>query len=181
MVCGIRSDSVFLWCECVKEDNRGNKNLDVAINYALNHRTELSNFFTLGEVEPTSNIVESALRPIANLRKILMQTGNDVSSQLMMMLATLLQTAPINNLAPQMYLDTYLTWMLEMGQDAPKEELVKLLPWSSEMQEAVKHQDLPRKKPERWTDERIAKAKEWLKTTMCGILVQNAPEADVSG
>ncbi|WP_298069636.1 IS66 family transposase [uncultured Mailhella sp.] len=159
-------DKFFLWCECVLEDKKGNENLNKAVKYGLNHKTGLCQFLYVGLAPLTSNLVENALRPIANLRKTIMHTGNDESSQLLMMYETLLQTAAINNLNPQAYLETYLTRMLELGKAPPKEELAKLLPWAKEMQDNVMHLDLPEQKPESWSEEKIAKHREMLYSVM---------------
>ena len=159
-------DKFFKWCESVKADKHANGKLMEAINYALNHQQLLSNYLDHGEAQPTSNHVERALRPIANFRKICMHTGNNDSTQLMMMLATLLQTAAINNLNPQEYLELYLTRMLDFGKDAPQEKVAELAPWSDEMQKAVKHLDLPVKKQKPWTESRFREARENLQETM---------------
>ena len=95
-----------------------------------------------------------------------MHTGNDESTKLMMMLATLIQTAAINNLNPQVYLERYLTRMLEFGKDAPEEKVAELFPWSTEMQESVPHLNLPVKKQKPWTESRIREAGKRLKETM---------------
>ena len=159
-------DKFFLWCECVQADRKGNENLNKAVNYALNHRKGLCQFLYVGEAPLTSNLVENALRPIATFRKTIMHTGNEESSQLLMMFETLLQTAAINNLNPQAYLETYLTRMPKLGKTPPKEELAKLLPWAQEMQDNVMHLDLPEQKPESWTEERIAKHREMVNSVM---------------
>lgn len=159
-------DKFFQWCECAKADKKGNAKLQEAINYALNHKQLLMNFLDYGEAQPTSNIVESALRFVATFRKICMHTGNDKSSQLLMMLMTILQTAAINNLNPQVYMEVLLDRLVKLGKDPSKEDLYELLPWSAKMQDTVEHLNLPKRNEAPLTVDDINNAKTRLYSAM---------------
>ena len=80
-----------------------------AIRYALSRWEGLSRFLDDGRVEPDSNVVERAIRPLALNRKNGLFAGSDAGGQHWAVLASLVETCKLNAFELQAYLADVLT------------------------------------------------------------------------
>ena len=98
-----------------------------AIRYALTRREALERFLTDGRIEIDSNIVERAIRPQTITRKNSLFAGSEGGGRTWATLATLLQTAKMNNVDPLDWLSQTLT---RIAQGWPVSEIEALMPWN---------------------------------------------------
>jgi transposase len=106
----------------------GRSTLAQAIRYAFNHWTGLVRFLDDGRLELDTNIVERAMRPIALGRKNALFAGADSGGRHWSVLATLIQTAKLNNVEPLAWLTDVLQRMV--SGKTKHHELDQLLPWN---------------------------------------------------
>ncbi len=105
----------------------GKSKLAEAIRYATSRRSIFERFLTDGRIELDSNIVERAIRPQTITRKNSLFAGSDGGGRTWATIATLLQTARINNVDPQ----AWLTQTLErIANGWPSSEIDSLMPWN---------------------------------------------------
>jgi len=99
-----------------------------AINYASNHWGGLTLFLSDGRVEVDSNTVERSMRPIAMGRRNSLFSGNEGGAQSWAILASLINTAKLNDIDPQ----TYLADVLEriVSGRTKSHQLAELLAWN---------------------------------------------------
>lgn len=98
-----------------------------AIRYALTRREALERFLTDGRIEIDSNIVERAIRPQTITRKNSLFAGSEGGGRTWATVATLLQTAKMNNVDPLAWLSQTLT---RIAQRWPAAEIDMLMPWN---------------------------------------------------
>lgn len=98
-----------------------------AIRYALTRREALERFLTDGRIEIDSNIVERAIRPQTITRKNSLFAGSEGGGRTWATLATLLQTAKMNNVDPLDWLSQTLT---RIAQGWPLSDIEALMPWN---------------------------------------------------
>ena len=106
----------------------GRSKLAQAIRYAFNHWEGLIRFLDDGRLELDTNIVERAMRPIALGRKNALFAGADSGGRHWSIVATLIQTAKLNDVEPLAWLTNVLMRMVS-GQ-TKRHELDQLLPWN---------------------------------------------------
>jgi hypothetical protein len=106
----------------------GRSTLAEAIRYALRHWTGLELFLEDGRLEPDTNIVERAIRPIALGRKNSLFAGSDGGARHWAIVASLVATAKLNGVEPQAWLTDVLERMVSGRTKA--HELERLLPWN---------------------------------------------------
>ncbi len=87
----------------------------------------LQTFLTDGRVEIDSNGVENLIRPIALNRKNALFAGHDEGGKAWGRIASLIETAKINDVEPFAYLKATLE---AIAQGHPKNHLDELLPWN---------------------------------------------------
>ena len=112
--------------------------LAVAIRYALRHWTGLGLFLDDGRVEIDSNTVERTIRPIKLGAKNHLFAGSDGGAESWAILASLIQTAKLNDVEPFAYLRDVLERIVSGNTKA--NQLSSLLPWAwkaSQVQAAV--------------------------------------------
>ena len=110
-----------------------------AIRYALRHWKGLGLFLDDGRVEIDSNTVERTIRPIKLGAKNHLFAGSDGGAESWAVLASLIQTAKLNEVEPFAYLRDVLERIVSRKTKA--NELGSLLPWAwkaSQAQAAVK-------------------------------------------
>jgi transposase len=110
----------------------GRSTLAQAIRYALNHWKGLIRFLDDGRFELDTNIVERAMRPVALGRKNALFAGADSGGKHWAMVATLIQTAKLNNVEPLAWLTDALKRIVS-GQ-TKRNQLDTLLPWNWKQQ-----------------------------------------------
>ena len=98
----------------------------LAIGYALNHWTALTNFVHDGRIDAHNNTAERALRGVAIGRKNYLHVGSDRGGHTAAVIYTLLGTAKLNGINPQ----RYLRYVLERIADYPSHRIDELLPWA---------------------------------------------------
>jgi len=106
----------------------GRSTLAQAIRYALNHWKGLIRFLDDGRFELDTNIVERAMRPVALGRKNALFAGADSGGKHWAIVATLIQTAKLNNVEPLAWLTDVLKRIVS-GQ-TKRNQLDTLLPWN---------------------------------------------------
>ena len=106
----------------------GGSTLAKAIRYALNHWAGLILFLDDGRVELDTNTVERAIRPITLGRKNALFAGADSGGRHWAIVASLIQTAKLNDVEPW----AWLTDVLEriVSGRTRRNELHTLLPWT---------------------------------------------------
>jgi transposase len=113
----------------------GRSTLAQAMRYALNHWNGLVLYLDDGRLELDTNTVERAMRPVALGRKNALFAGADSGGRHWAIVATLLQTAKLNDVDPL----AWLTDVLEriVAGHTKRNELASLLPWNWKAAKAV--------------------------------------------
>jgi transposase len=105
----------------------GKSKLAEAIRYAISRRAALERFLSDGRVEIDSNIVERAIRPQTITRKNALFAGSAGGGRTWATVATLLQTAKMNDVDPH----AWLTQTLErIARGWPISNIDQLMPWN---------------------------------------------------
>src|SRR3954468_14421321 len=99
-----------------------------AIKYMLGHWAGLTLFLEDGRIEVDTNTVERTMRPIALGRKNALFAGSESGARTWAILASLINTAKLNDLDPQTYLADVLERMIS-GR-TPVNRLDELLAWN---------------------------------------------------
>uniref|UniRef100_UPI0035B69AC8 transposase domain-containing protein n=1 Tax=Yunchengibacter salinarum TaxID=3133399 RepID=UPI0035B69AC8 len=92
-----------------------------------NHRKGLQTFLQDGRVEIDSNRVENLIRPIALSRKNALFAGHDEGGKTWGRIASLIETAKVNDAEPFAYLKATLE---AIAGGHPKNRIDDLLPWN---------------------------------------------------
>ncbi len=131
---GIRQQKSLPLCEALKswlEEQLqrvvGKSKLAEAMRYMLARWPSLTLFLADGRVAMDTNAIERAIRPIALGRKNALFAGSDSGGRTWSILASLIQTAKLNDVEPFAYLRDILK-RLVAGHPATR--LDELLPWS---------------------------------------------------
>ena len=98
-----------------------------AIRYALSRWAGLALFLEDGRVEIDNNTVERSIRPLALTRKNSLFAGSDGGADHWAILASLIETAKLNDIDPQAYLTDVITRIVG---GHPQSQLDQLLPWN---------------------------------------------------
>jgi transposase len=99
-----------------------------AIRYSLGHWTGLTLFLEDGRLEVDSNTVERSMRPIALGRRNSLFAGDDGGAESWAVLASLLQTAKLNDVDPYTWLNDVLERIV--SGDVKHHQLDQLLAWN---------------------------------------------------
>lgn len=98
----------------------------LAIKYALNNEIALKRFLKDGRIEIDNNAAERALRAIAIGRKNWLFAGSDNGGEAAANIYTVIETAKMNGLNPEVYLKKILSEI----QDYNSQKVADLLPWN---------------------------------------------------
>ena len=98
----------------------------LAIKYALNNEIALKRFLEDGRIEIDNNAAERALRAIAIGRKNWLFAGSDNGGEAAANIYTVIETAKMNGLNPEVYLKKILSEI----QDYNSQKVADLLPWN---------------------------------------------------
>ena len=98
-----------------------------AIRYALSRQQSLERFLDDGRIDIDSNIVERAIRPQAITRKNALFAGSDGGGRTWATIASLLQTARMNDVDPFAWLKLTLE---RLANGWPNSRIEELMPWS---------------------------------------------------
>lgn len=121
-------EAMHAWLGEQLERLSGRSTLAEAIRYALRHWQGLILFLDDGRLELDTNTVERAIRPITLGRKNALFAGADSGGRHWAIVASLIQSAKLNNIDPL----AWLTDVLEriVSGRIRRQELAALLPWN---------------------------------------------------
>ena len=97
-----------------------------AIRYALSRWRALTRYIEDGSLEIDNNVAERALRVVALGRKNFLFAGSDQGGERAAAIYSLLGSAKLNGLDPEIYLHH----VLEQIADHPISRIEELLPWN---------------------------------------------------
>lgn len=128
-------EAMRTWLTEQLERVSGRSTLAQAMRYALNHWSGLILYLDDGRLELDTNTVERAMRPVALGRKNALFAGADSGGRHWACIATLIQTAKLNDVEP-------LAWLTDVLQRivagrTKLNELASLLPWNWEAAKAI--------------------------------------------
>ena len=106
-----------------------------AIRYALSNWLALTRYRDDGRLEADNNAAERALRAVALGRKNWLFAGSDDGGERAAVIYTLLGTAKLNNIDPEVY----LRYVLEHIAQHPINRIDELLPWYVKPELAANH------------------------------------------
>jgi len=120
-------DALRAWLETQLTKVPPRSSLAEAIRYALVRWPALSLFLDDGRVELDNNPVERAIRPVALGRKNHLFAGSNGGAERWAVVASLIETAKLNNVEPWAWLKDVLE---RMTNGHPMNRLDDLLPWN---------------------------------------------------
>ena len=115
------------WLRAQLETISQKTKLAEAIRYALSRWQGLTLFLDDGRVEIDNNTVERAIRPLALTRKNALFAGSDGGAEHWAILASLIETAKLNDVDPQAYITDVITCIVG---GHPQSQIDRLMPWS---------------------------------------------------
>lgn len=119
-------DKLFKFVKSAKKDLQ-KKSLTVkAINYMLNIEAPLREFLGKGSIKIDNNIVERIIRIVAIGRKNYLFAGSNKGGETAALFYSILETAKLNNINPQ----KYLQYVLKVIPEYNSQKLHELLPWN---------------------------------------------------
>ena len=121
-------EAMKIWLEAELGRISAKSTLAGAIRYALRHWQGLTLFLEDGRIETDSNTVERAIRPIKLGRKNHLFAGSDGGAESWAIIASLIQTAKLNDVEPFAYLRDVLERIVSGKTKA--NDLASLLPWA---------------------------------------------------
>jgi hypothetical protein len=104
----------------------GKSSLAGTIRYATSRWAALSRFLDDGRLEMTNNAAERAIRPLALGRKNYLFAGSDEGGRRAAMMYTLIETARLNGVDPEAWLNDVIARIA----DHPINRVGELLPWN---------------------------------------------------
>jgi transposase len=120
-------DAMKLWLDAqLARVSKGSAIAD-AIRYAVNHWQGLCRFLDDGRIEIDSNTVERSIRPLALNRKNTLFVGSDGGGANWAIIASLVETAKLNDVNPQAWLADTLTKLVNRW---PMTKVDELMPWA---------------------------------------------------
>lgn len=115
------------WLQEQRRRTSAKSRLGEKLAYIHRHWDGLQTFLHDGRVEIDSNSVENLIRPIALNRKNALFAGHDEGGRTWGRIASLIETAKINNVEPFAYLKATLE---AIANGHPKSRIDELLPWN---------------------------------------------------
>jgi transposase len=128
-------DALKTWLETELTRISAKSALAGAIRYALRHWPGLTLFLDDGRVEPDTNTVERSIRPIKLGCKNHLFAGSDGGAESWATIASLIQTAKLNDVEPFAYLRDVLERIVSGRTKA--NDLASLLPWAWKASQAA--------------------------------------------
>jgi len=118
-------DSMRVWLEATLAKLSRKSDTTAAIRYALSRWSALTRYVDDGQLEIDNNAAERALRVVALGRKNFLFAGSDSGGERAAAIYSLLGSAKLNGLDPEIYLQH----VLERIADHPISRINELLPW----------------------------------------------------
>jgi transposase len=119
-------EGLFTWLTAQLARLPGGSPTAKAIRYALNHHDGLVRFLEDGRIEPDTNTVERAIRPLCLSRKNALFASGDNGGARWAAVASLVETCKLNGVEPQRYLADLLTRLVNGW---PNSRIDELMPW----------------------------------------------------
>ena len=119
-------DSMRTWLEATLAKLSRKSDTAAAIRYALSRWSALTRYVDDGQLEIDNNAAERALRVVALGRKNFLFAGSDAGGERAAAIYSLLGSAKLNGLDPEIYLQH----VLERIADHPISRINELLPWN---------------------------------------------------
>ena len=119
-------EALFTWLEAQLARLPGGSPTAQAIRYALNHRSGLIRFLDDGRIEPDTNVVERAIRPLVLGRKNALFASGDDGGARWSAIASLVETCKLNGVDPLRYFTDLLTRLVNGW---PNSRIDELMPW----------------------------------------------------
>jgi transposase len=119
-------DSMHAWLETMLSTLSRKSNTAAAVRYALSRWKALTRYVDDGQLEIDNNAAERALRVVALGRKNYLFAGSDAGGERAAAIYSLLGSAKLNGLDPELYLHH----VLERIADHPISRISDLLPWN---------------------------------------------------
>ena len=119
-------EALFTWLEAQLARLPGGSPTAQAIRYALNHRSGLIRFLDDGRIEPDTNVVERAIRPLVLSRKNALFASGDDGGARWSAIASLVETCKLNGVDPLRYFTDLLTRLVNGWPNGRTDEL---MPW----------------------------------------------------
>ncbi|RZL93732.1 MAG: IS66 family transposase [Variovorax sp.] len=119
-------DDLKVWLNATLAQISAKSPMALAIGYSLSNWTALTRFVDDGRIEAHNNAAERALRGVALGRKNYLHVGSDGGGQSAAVIYTLLGTARLNGINPQLY----LRHVLERIAGHASNRIDELLPWA---------------------------------------------------
>ncbi len=119
-------DSMRVWLEATLAKLSRKSDTAAAIRYALSRWSALTRYVDDGQLEIDNNAAERALRVVALGRKNFLFAGSDSGGERAAAIYSLLGSAKLNGLDPEIYLQH----VLERIADHPISRINELLPWN---------------------------------------------------
>ena len=114
------------WLEATLAKLSRKSDTAAAIRYALSRWSALTRYVDSGQLEIDNNAAERALRVVALGRKNFLFAGSDAGGERAAAIYSLLGSAKLNGLDPEIYLHH----VLERIADHPISKIHELLPWN---------------------------------------------------
>lgn len=132
-------EALHAWLTAQLQRVSGQSTLAKAIRYALNHWSGLIRYLDDGRLEMDTNTVERAIKPAVMTRKNALFAGSDSGGRHWAIVATLIQSAKLNDVDPL----AWLTDVLEriVSGRTKQNQLASLLPWNWKAAKAAEATD----------------------------------------
>ena len=106
----------------------GGSKLYQAVNYSLNHKTELEGYLADGRIEMTNNRAERAVKPFVIARKNFLFSDTARGAESSALCFSMIESAKLNNLNIYGYLIYLFSELPKLGENPIGEQLNKFLP-----------------------------------------------------
>ncbi|UNC91290.1 IS66 family transposase [Candidatus Contubernalis alkaliaceticus] len=131
-------EAFWSWIYSTKKKVLPKSKLSEALNYALNHKKELTNYLEDGNCSISNNLAENSIRPFTIGRKNWLFSGSPKGAAASAAVYSIIESAKANDLNPYKYLYFIFSELpgVQFGQHP--EFLEDYLPWSQDVQENCK-------------------------------------------
>jgi transposase len=119
-------DAFFNWAGKIVSKLSAKSDLAEAFRYTIKRRDALTRFLTDARLEIDNNIAENAMRGVALGRKNYLFAGADTGGDRAASMYTIVQTAKLNDLNPEVYLHDTLE---RIAEGHPINRINELMPW----------------------------------------------------
>lgn len=124
-------EAFFEWLHTLEDAVDRYSKIGEAVLYTLNQETYLKRYLEDGHLSIDNSAAERALKNFAIGRRNWLFAKSIRGAQASATVYSLTETALLNGLKPYNYLTYVLSKMKDLGPFPSKEEMMKLLPWSS--------------------------------------------------